>query len=66
MYGDGIDSTAYTAALEAALAECVLFPDACRAHAAATRAQVVRAEGRVDETLGAVTLVVERSAALAE
>jgi DNA polymerase III subunit alpha len=47
------------------LAECVLFPEVFRAHAWAVRAQVVRVEGRVDETLDAVTLVVERAAALA-
>ncbi|MBI5710852.1 MAG: DNA polymerase III subunit alpha [Candidatus Eisenbacteria bacterium] len=47
------------------LAECALFPDAYRACAPAVRAQVVRAEGRVDETLGAVTLAAERVTALA-
>jgi DNA-directed DNA polymerase III PolC len=46
------------------VAECVLFPDAYRAFASAARGQVVRAEGRVDETLGAVTLTVERLTAL--
>ncbi len=53
-----------TLADESGLAECVLFPDAYRAHATAVRGQVVRAEGRVDETLGAVTLVAERAVAL--
>ena len=48
------------------LAECVLFPDAYRAHAQAHRGQVVRAEGRVDESLGAVTLAAERATALVE
>jgi DNA polymerase III alpha subunit len=47
------------------LAECVLFPDAYRANAAAVRGQVVCAEGRVDDTLGAVTLTLERATALA-
>jgi error-prone DNA polymerase len=46
------------------LVECVLFPDAYRAYASAARGQVVRAEGRVDETLGALTLGVERAQAL--
>ena len=54
-----------TLADRSGLVECVLFPDALRAHAQAVRAQVVRVEGRVDETLDAVTLVVERAAALA-
>jgi DNA polymerase III alpha subunit len=54
-----------TLADESGLAECVLFPDAYRAHAAAVRGQVVRAEGRVDETLGAVTLAAERGVAVA-
>ena len=54
-----------TLADRSGLAECVLFPDALRAHAQAVRAQVVRVEGRVDETLDAATLVVERAAALA-
>jgi error-prone DNA polymerase len=47
------------------LAECVLFPDAYRANAAAVRGQVVCAEGRVEDTLGAVTLTLERAVALA-
>ncbi len=47
------------------LAECVLFPDAYRAFARDVRGQVVRIEGRVDETLGAVTLTAERVIALA-
>jgi DNA-directed DNA polymerase III PolC len=42
------------------LVECVLFPDAYRAHAGQVNGEVVRAEGRVDETLGAVTVSVER------
>jgi DNA-directed DNA polymerase III PolC len=55
-----------TLADESGLAECVLFPDACRAHATAVRGQVVRAEGRVDETLGAFTVTVERATAVDE
>jgi DNA polymerase III alpha subunit len=55
-----------TLADESGLAECVLFPDAYRAHASVMRGQVVRAEGRVDETLGAVTLTAERATALVE
>jgi DNA polymerase III alpha subunit len=54
-----------TLADRSGLAECVLFPDAFRAHAAALRGQVVRAEGRVDEVLGAVTLNTERAIVLA-
>jgi DNA polymerase III subunit alpha len=54
-----------TLADRSGLAECVLFPDAFRAHAQAVRGQVVRVEGRVDGTLDAVTLVVERAFALA-
>ena len=46
------------------LAECVLFPDAYRALAGATRGEVVRIEGRVDETLDAVALTVERAKVL--
>jgi DNA polymerase III alpha subunit len=51
-----------TLADQSGLAECVLFPDGFRAYAAAVHGQVVRAEGRVDETLGAVTLAAERAA----
>jgi DNA polymerase III alpha subunit len=54
-----------TLADKSGLAECVLFPNAYRANAAATRGQVIRAEGRVDETLGAMTLAVETLTALA-
>ncbi len=43
------------------LVECVLFPAAYRAYAAATRGEVVRVEGRVEDTLGAVTVSVERA-----
>ena len=49
-----------TLADRSGLAECVLFPDAYRANAGALRGDVLRAEGRVEETLGAVTLTVER------
>jgi DNA polymerase III alpha subunit len=55
-----------TLADKTGLAECVLFPDAYRAHAAAVRGQAVRVEGRVDETLGAVTVTVERAMAVRE
>jgi DNA polymerase III subunit alpha len=50
-----------TLADKTGLVECVLFPDAYRENAHAVRGQVVRAEGRVDETLGALTLAVERA-----
>jgi DNA-directed DNA polymerase III PolC len=43
------------------LVECVLFPDTYRRWGGSLRGEVVRAEGRVDETLGALTLVVERA-----
>jgi error-prone DNA polymerase len=46
------------------LVECVLFPDAYRRWGAEMRGEVVRAEGRVDESLGALTLVVERATPL--
>ena len=43
-------------------------PDAHRASTRALRGEVLRAEGRVDDTLGAVTLVAEtvRDIAIAE
>ena len=47
-----------TLADHSGLAECVLFPDAYRALARVVRGQVVRAEGRVEETLGALTVTV--------
>ena len=53
-----------TLADRSGLAECVLFPGAYRTHAGAIRGQVVRAEGLVDEVLGAVTLTAERASAL--
>jgi DNA polymerase III alpha subunit len=43
------------------LVECVLFPDAYRRWGQHMRGEVVRAEGRVDETLGALSLVIERA-----
>ena len=46
------------------LVECVLFPDAYRRWGGEMRGEVVRAEGRVDETLGALTVVVERATPL--
>jgi DNA polymerase III alpha subunit len=49
-----------TLADRSGLAECVLFPDAYRTWAAATRGAIVRVEGRVDETLDAVTVTAER------
>jgi len=54
-----------TLADRSGLAECVLFPDVYRSHAGAVRGQVVRIEGRVDESLGAITLVAERARSLA-
>ncbi|HTK32123.1 MAG TPA: DNA polymerase III subunit alpha [Candidatus Saccharimonadaceae bacterium] len=49
-----------TVADESGLVECALFPDTYRACAAATRGEIVRVEGRVDETLDSVTLGAER------
>jgi DNA polymerase III alpha subunit len=54
-----------TLADRSGLAECVLFPSVFQRYAREVSARIVRVEGRVDETLGAVTLVVERAAALA-
>jgi len=54
-----------TLADRSGLAECVLFPDVYRSHASAVRGQVVRIEGRVDESLGAITLVAQRARSLA-
>ena len=42
------------------LVECVLFPDAYQRLAHAARGEVLWVEGRVDETLGAATVTVER------
>jgi DNA polymerase III alpha subunit len=55
-----------TLADRSGLAECVLFPDVYRANARSTGGQVVRAEGRVDESLGAVTLTAERTMTLVD
>ena len=44
------------------LAECVLFPDAYRTLARAVRGEVVRVRGRVEQTLGAITLTVAGAA----
>ena len=52
-----------TLADESGLAECVLFPRDYARLGPALRGEIVRAEGRVDETLGALTLVVERASA---
>lgn len=46
------------------LVECVLFPDTYRRYASIARGQVLRIEGRVDETLGACTVSAERVIAL--
>ncbi len=54
-----------TLADRSGLVECVLFPDTYRHWGAHMRGEVVRAEGRVDDTLGALTLVVERAEPLA-
>jgi DNA-directed DNA polymerase III PolC len=54
-----------TLADRSGLAECVLFPDAYRALARAVRGQVVRVEGRVEETLGALTVTLAGAAEIA-
>jgi DNA polymerase III alpha subunit len=53
-----------TIADRSGIAECVLFPDAYRTAAERAHGAIVRVDGRVDETLGAVTLVVDRVTAL--
>jgi DNA polymerase III alpha subunit len=53
-----------TLADESGLAECVLFPRDYPRLGAAMRGKIVRAEGRVDDSLGALTLVVERATAV--
>ena len=47
------------------LVECVLFPDVYAREAAALRAGAVRVRGRVSETLGAISVDVERVEVLA-
>ncbi|HYM82346.1 MAG TPA: OB-fold nucleic acid binding domain-containing protein, partial [Candidatus Limnocylindria bacterium] len=54
-----------TLADRSGLAECVLFPDTFRALAHALGGRVVRVEGRVDETLGAIAVTVEKLEQLA-
>jgi len=49
-----------TLADRSGLLECVLRPEVYGAHAAATRGTALRVEGRVEATLDAVTLAVER------
>lgn len=49
-----------TLADRSGVAECVLFPDAYRANLGALQGEFLRAEGRVDDTLGAVTLAADR------
>jgi len=47
------------------LVECVLFPDTYRRWGGEMQGEIVRAEGRVDETLGALTVIVDRAAPVA-
>jgi DNA-directed DNA polymerase III PolC len=54
-----------TLADRSGLGECVLFPEAWRAHARAVHGQVLRVSGAVDETLGALSLNVEKVEVLA-
>jgi DNA polymerase III alpha subunit len=60
----GGDMIFLTLADRTGLVECVLFPDAFRANVGGLRGEVVRAEGRVEETLGAVTLTVARASSV--
>ena len=50
-----------TLADHSGLIECVLFPDTYKRWGQHMRGEVVRAHGRVDETLGALTVVIERA-----
>ena len=50
-----------TLADRSGLAECVLFPDAYARFGRLMRGEIVRAEGRVDDALGALTLAVDRA-----
>ena len=50
-----------TLADESGLAECVVFPRDYPRLGAAMRGEIVRVEGRVDDSLGALTVVVERA-----
>lgn len=52
-----------TVADRSGLAECVLFPDACRRLTATVRGEVVRIGGRVEGTLGALTVTADRARA---
>ncbi|MEY4374282.1 MAG: hypothetical protein RL760_448, partial [Candidatus Eisenbacteria bacterium] len=51
-----------TLADRSGLVECVLFPDAYRRFGPAMRSEVVVVEGRVGETLGALSVTVDRAA----
>lgn len=53
-----------TLADESGVAECVLFPRDYPRLGLSMRSEIVRAEGRVDDSLGALTLVVERATAV--
>lgn len=52
-----------TLADRSGLVECVLFPDAYRRVGSETRGEIVRIEGRVEDTLGACTVTVARARA---
>ena len=54
-----------TLADESGVIECTLFPDTYRRLYPATRGQVLRVEGRVEETLDAASVTVERAETLA-
>jgi DNA-directed DNA polymerase III PolC len=54
-----------TLADESGVVECTLFPDTYRRLFGATRGQIVRVEGRVEATLDAVSVTVERADTLA-
>lgn len=50
-----------TLADHSGLVECVLFPDTYKRWGQHMRGEVVRAQGRVDTTLGAITVVIDRA-----
>jgi DNA polymerase III alpha subunit len=54
-----------TLADETGVIECTLFPDTYRRLFGATRGQVLRVEGRVEDALDAVSVTVDRAETLA-
>jgi hypothetical protein len=54
-----------TLADETGVIECTLFPDTYRRLFGATRGQVLRVDGRVEDALDAVSVTVDRAETLA-